>query len=81
MCFFGSAGLLSPFAIIRRFLPFGLTAFSVGLLALGPIYGTTAVSYMSDVPSFAVQAFALWAGVRALESPRRPLIWVGVSLG
>lgn len=50
-------------------------------LALGPLWGPLASTYMTEVPSFAAQAAALWAAAIALR--RRPASprWLAIALG
>ena len=75
-----AVGLWACYLVVRHFLPIGWAAFSVACLALGPIYGALAPTFMSDGWSFALQSLALLAGVRALTMHRRPLAWLGLSL-
>ncbi|GAA2742189.1 hypothetical protein GCM10009868_11200 [Terrabacter aerolatus] len=77
---FAAVGLWASYLVVRHFLPVGWAAFSVGCLALGPIYGSLAPTFMSDAPSFALQSLALLAGVTALSATRRPLAWLALSL-
>lgn len=75
-----AVGLWACYLVVRHFLPIGWAAFSVACLALGPIYGALAPTFMSDGWSFALQSLALLAGVRALTVNRRPLAWLALSL-
>jgi hypothetical protein len=58
----------------------GDAAFAIGCLALGPVYGTLSVSYMTDVPAFALEALALLSGLRALRTRRFSFPWFVASL-
>lgn len=77
---FAAVGLWATYLVVRHFLPIGWAAFSVGCLALGPIYGSLAPTFMSDAPSFALQSLALLAGATALTTTRRPVAWLALSL-
>lgn len=77
----GGVGLYASYAVIRSFLPRGWALLAVGSLALGPIFGSISVTFMSDVPAFAFQALSLWAGVasfRAAGASRAG--WLATSL-
>ncbi len=58
----------------------GHAAFAIGCLALGPVSGTLGVSYMTDVPAFALEALALLSGLRALRTRRFSFPWFVASL-
>lgn len=57
--------------VVRRRYAFISTA----ALALSPVFGPSAVSFMTDVPSLALQTLALAAAVMALRNPKRLLQW------
>lgn len=75
---FGAVGLFATYQIIRRFLPPLGSALAAGSLALGPIYGGLSTTFMTDVPSFALQTLCLWLGLVAAE--RRSLAWFAAAL-
>ena len=77
----GAAGLWASYLVIRSFLSRGWAALALACLAVGPVYGTLSVSFMTDVPSFAFQALAVLAGLRALRPPKPSMRWFVVSLG
>ena len=66
-CAVGAVGLVTAYAFLRRFLSVAPAAMSIGVLALGPIFGVVSTTFMTDIPSFAVQALCLLLGARALE--------------
>jgi hypothetical protein len=63
----GGAGCCCLYAVLRRLLPRVSALAALGCLLVGPIYGSLAGSFMSDVPAFAAASGCLWAGVVALE--------------
>jgi hypothetical protein len=63
----GGAGCCWLYAVLRRVLPRSGALGALLCLLVGPIYGSLAGSFMSDVPAFAAAAGCLWAGVVALE--------------
>jgi hypothetical protein len=77
----GAVGLWAAYLVIRSFLSRGWSAFAVGCLALGPLYGSLSMSFMTDVPSFAFQALTLLAGLRTLRSKAPSVPWFVTSLG
>ena len=76
----GALGLVAAYLVVRRVVPRGWSAFAVGCLALGPLYGSLGVSFMTDVPAFAFEMFALLAGVRALAARHHVVAWYAASL-
>jgi hypothetical protein len=66
---FGLAGLLAvlwfSFTVTRKLW---LATFVAALVAVGPLWGALAVSFMTDVPAFAVSMLSIALGVRALRS-------------
>jgi hypothetical protein len=65
----GACGVSACYCILRRFLSAPLAALACGSLVLGPVFGSLSVSFMTDVPAFALQAVTLLLGVKALERP------------
>jgi hypothetical protein len=55
------------YLILRRILPPWLAALSVATIAFGPILGTLAVSFMTDVPAMFASMLALFVAVRVVE--------------
>jgi hypothetical protein len=76
---FAAVGLWATYAVIRPWLSRGWTLLAVGCVAVGPIYGIVSVSYMSDVPSYALQMLTLLAGMRAMRSAPVHLGWLGAA--
>ena len=76
----GAVGLWAAYRVIRRILPPSWSAFSVGCVALGPIFGSLGSSFMTDVPAFTLQMLALLTGLRALRSRGVAVTWFAASL-
>jgi hypothetical protein len=76
----GAVAMTATYLVLRSFLSNGRAAFAVGCLALGPIYGTLSVSYMTDVPAFTLEALVLLTGLQALRTSRFSFPWFVVSL-
>jgi hypothetical protein len=76
----GALALTATYLVVRSFLSRGRAAFSIGCLALGPVYGTLSVSYMTDVPALSLEALVLLAGLYALRSSRFSFSWFAASL-
>ena len=70
----GFVALPLVYALLRRFLPTWPSAVAVATLALGPIFGPSLISFMTDVPALLLLTLALFAGLRALRDD-------GVSAG
>ena len=66
----GALALWVWFVVLRRVLPTRLAAASCAALAVGPLFGVLAVSFMGDVPSLLTQGLTLLLGVKAVESER-----------
>jgi hypothetical protein len=76
----GAAGLWATWMVIRSFLPRWGAGLAVACFALGPIYGSLSVSFMSDVPAFALEALCLLAGLRAMRSAAVSIPWFLAAL-
>lgn len=76
----GAFALTATYLVGRSYLTKGHAAFAVGCLALGPVYGTLSVSYMTDIPAFALEALVLLAGLHALRTNHLAFPWFVVSL-
>ena len=72
--------LTATYLLARSYLSRGHAALAVGSLALGPVYGTLSVSYMTDIPAFALETLVLLAGLQALRTNRLSFPWFVVSL-
>jgi 4-amino-4-deoxy-L-arabinose transferase-like glycosyltransferase len=70
----GALGVALCYVVCRRFLPRGWAALCCLTLAVGPVFGTLAVSFMTDVPAFATQMLTLYAGLLAIERRSLPLL-------
>jgi hypothetical protein len=77
---FAVVGLWATYAVIRPWLGRRWTVLAVGCVAVGPVYGIVAVSYMSDVPSYALQMLTLLVGVRSMRSRPVHLGWLATAL-
>src|SRR5436309_584651 len=56
----GALGLWLWYLVFRRALPIALAALSCLTIAIGPLFGILAVSFMSDVPALFAQALTVW---------------------
>jgi hypothetical protein len=57
-----------------------VATFAALLVAVGPLWGSLSVSYMTDVPAFAVSMLACALGVRAFKRPTVSLPYLIASL-
>jgi hypothetical protein len=64
----GAVGALAAFGALRRFVSSARALLAVGLTMTSPLYAPLAVSFMTDVPAFAVQSVCAWMGVRAIDT-------------
>jgi hypothetical protein len=72
----GALGALAAYGALRRFLPTNRALLATGVTLISPLYAPVAVSFMTDVPAFAIQAICMWLGARALdESTSRRTAW------
>ena len=62
--------LVAAYVTIRTATPTRLALFSVGILAVSPIFGPSVVSFMTDVPALFFLSLSLLAGIRALKHSR-----------
>ena len=76
----GAVGLWAAYLVIRSVLSPGWSAFSVGCLALGPVFGILDTSFMTDVPSFTLQMLTLLAGLLALRGRSLGIGWYAASM-
>lgn len=67
--------LMSIGLTVRGFLPRAWTLAVIVLLAVGPIFGTLSVSFMTDIPAMCFETLGLWALAHALQSERISLRW------
>lgn len=77
----GLVALVALHGLLRRWAPPWVATTAVAATALGPLFPVLAGSYMTDVPAFALQVFALAAGARALTGHRVDWAWWAVALG
>ena len=73
-------GLWAAYVVVRSILSPRWSAFSVGCLALGPVYGGLSVTFMTDVPAFCFEMLALLTALIALRAKSFSLAWFSVSL-
>ena len=62
---FSVLALVMTFMVIRRALGVGWSAFCVAILAVSPIFGPSAVSFMTDIPALFFLALSLFLGIEA----------------
>jgi Dolichyl-phosphate-mannose-protein mannosyltransferase len=75
----GALALWIWYLVLRRVLPAAHAGIACAALAAGPIFGSLAISFMSDVPALFLQAIAMYFGVRALEDPLRRGRWLAAA--
>ncbi len=75
-----AVGLWAAYLVVRSVLSRGWSAFAVGCLALGPIYGSVSVTFMTDVPAFCFQMLTLLTGLLALRAKPFAVGWFATSL-
>ena len=77
----GAATLTVSYLVVRAFLPRAGAALSSACLAVGPLYPSLAISFMSDLYMTGLAMLSLVLGIRALRSDvGRSLAWMGGSL-
>jgi hypothetical protein len=64
----GAIGLAALWWTVRSWLPWRLAAIVVGLTAVGPLYPSLAISFMTDVPAFAASSLCVLAATRSARS-------------
>lgn len=83
-CFTAGAGLLGLVAVVRlgrRLVPsVWLGAFVALMVAVGPLWGPLAASFMTDIPAFTLGILSLLVGVEAFRRDRVSMPLVGASL-
>jgi len=77
----GAVGLWSSYMLARGFLSGRSAAIAVTILAVGPMFGNLTVSFMTDVPAFALQIITLLLGAQAMKRTGHfMLLWLGLAL-
>jgi len=77
----GVVGLLALVYLGRRVLPHGRGAVLIAVtIAVGPLWGPLAPTFMTDVPAFAAQMVSLGLAVSAFRAPRMSLHRLGAAL-
>ena len=71
----GCVGVALTYFCVRRLLSARMALIAVLPLALGPLFGSLAVSFMTDVPALTLQVTAVYLSVRAMESARYATVW------
>ncbi len=71
----GAVSIVVTYWLCRQAVNRPYASISTAALALSPVFGPSTVSFMTDVPSLALQTLALAAAVIALRNPRRLLPW------
>lgn len=72
--------LWCTYLLLRGFLRPGLALLAVATLALGPIHAGITPTFMTDVPTFALQATALLMAARAMREGRLGRRWLAMAL-
>ena len=73
-------GLAASYLLVRSFLPRGVAIVVVAALAVGPLYSSLAISFMSDPYMYALSMTSLLLGQRAIAHPRGGFAWLGAAL-
>lgn len=76
-----AAGLWASYLLVRELLPRRAALLAVACLAAGPLYGSLAVSFMTDIPACTFQLLALLATQRGLRTSSPSVAWVALALG
>lgn len=75
----GVAALALTYLAIRRPAGRGVAAVAVGVLAVSPIFGPSAISFMTDVPALMFMSAGILAGYRGLRSRSVNIPWLVLS--
>ncbi len=62
--------LVAAYLVIRTAASTRLALFAVGILAVSPVFGPSAVSFMTDIPALLFLSLSLLTGIRAIENSR-----------
>ena len=65
-----ASALAATYAVIRQVLPIGWSVFAVSTLVFSPVFGPSAVSFMTDVPALFFMSLSLLVGIWAISGPR-----------
>lgn len=75
----GALLLWSSYLLVRGFLSRGWALLATASLAVGPVFGSLAVSFMTDIPAAAFQVLALAVAARALRTTPASKAWLVVA--
>lgn len=73
-------GLWASYLVLRSFADRGAAMVGVAVLAVGPIYGSLATSFMTDVPAFSLQAVVLLGATRLVAGGWSSLTFVAMCI-
>lgn len=73
-------GLVASYLLVRSFLPRVVAIVVVGALAVGPLYNSLAISFMSDPYMYALSVTCLLLGHRAVAHAHGGFVWLGAAL-
>lgn len=73
-------GLVASYLLVRSFLPRVVAIVVVGALAVGPLYSSLAISFMSDPYMYALSVTCLLLGHRAVAHTRSGFVWLAAAL-
>ncbi|MDO5286044.1 MAG: hypothetical protein Q4G45_04395 [Actinomycetia bacterium] len=76
----GAATLTASYLVVRSFLPRIGATLATACLALGPLYPSLAVSFMSDLYMTGLAMLSLLLGIQATRRPQRSLAWLAGAL-
>jgi hypothetical protein len=71
---------VASYLLVRSFLPRAVAVVVVGALAVGPLYGSLAISFMSDSYMYALSVTCLLLGLRAVSHARGGFVWLAAAL-
>ncbi len=77
----GMLGLTAFGLLARQFLSPIRTLVTLVIVGLGPLFGSLAVSFMTDIPAMALEYVALWCAFHALRGPKLRSGWWAGALG
>ena len=73
-------GLMAGYLLVRGFLPRVVAVVVVGALAVGPLYSSLAISFMSDAHMYTLAVTCLLLGSRAVAHARGGYLWLAAAL-
>lgn len=76
-----AVGAAAAYGALRRFLTPARALLGAAVALMGPLFAPLALSFMTDIPAFAVQSVCVWLGAVALTTPPpRNARWFGAAM-